>query len=567
MRSYIFISIILVTLLVCNPLRAENGFFTKDISANEVTGEFKKGSHVKLYIPNLPYLAISHAVNGALLRPANNEKGWQYDLAKSHQKINDQLWEFDLRKGVLFQDGTPFNADSILENVAFFKKAPFTFSKFSKILSHVEKLDEYKVRFHLTEPYGAFPYDIIWLQFYTEDYLTKFGWNGKPTCPNLAEPGLYGLGPYILKNGYLEGDRRSPVVELVANPNYWGADKAKVEKITLYLDLTYSDAFRKVSEQEGQIDIMPVNFADQSETVISKYSKLYISPSKNNYAVHLNMMNGHPALMDNDIRYVINHAIDKEYLLNLSMMGEGVLSPTMVSPYFYKVDEAISSLSDFFKENETRGSTKENLRKIIKEYQSKHGKDPKKPLSLKFLAQESYAFLIKDIQFFLKGVGIDLEVTFVASEKDVFDQLLNTWNNKNTKPWDLLIWGNTDWYKHPWAAFFVYKPAYSWSTIPKDNELEKLVEQINKTSPDSEGYISAVANLIEYVYSNNLMMFLPTPNNIFAVNKEVVFNPGKSAFYYLREIEVTDYHWSVRGNRNLPPERQQPVEIHKVRIK
>ena len=149
-----------------------------------------------------------------MLRPANNEQGWQYDLATHHSNQDDKVWEFELRKNVTFHDGSAFNADSMIENRKAFKKAPFTFSKFATVLERVEKLGEYRVRFHMNEAYGAFPYDAIWLQFYSTPYLKKFGWNGKPICPNLAEPGLYGLGPYILTSGYVEGDRRSAKVEL-----------------------------------------------------------------------------------------------------------------------------------------------------------------------------------------------------------------------------------------------------------------------------------------------------------------------------------------------------------------
>ena len=34
-----------------------------DPSLSEVSGMLREGSHVKLFLPNLPYLAISHAIN------------------------------------------------------------------------------------------------------------------------------------------------------------------------------------------------------------------------------------------------------------------------------------------------------------------------------------------------------------------------------------------------------------------------------------------------------------------------------------------------------------------------
>jgi len=533
-----------------------------DPAPREVDGEFKKGSHVKLFLPNLPYLAISHAINASLVRPADNDEGWKYDLAVSHRSIDDQIWEFRLRKGVRFQDGSAFDADSVLLNMDHFQEQPFTFTKLSKILDRVEKVDDYTVRFHLTEPYGVFLHDANWLQFYTREYLERHGWNGKPTCPNLAEPGPFGLGPYILREGYVEGDRSSPKVVLEANPRYWGDEKPKVETITIHTGLAINEARDLALYSEGEIDITPVPFADEVDTVLSPYAKLAVSPSMNNYAMHFNMLNGNPAIVDDRIRYVINHAIDQEVLLNLSMVGEGTLSPTTVSPNFYRVADAIQSLEGYFSDySKKHDSSTQRLRSLVRQYQRENGLDPERPLRLTLLVQESFLFLIRDIQYFLSRVNIDLHAEVVASEKQVFRQLFDTLEDANEQPWDLLLWGNYDWYKHPWSAFFVYLPGTSWSTIPPNVELVEFTERLLRTSASSDEYVPLVADFIRHVHEHNYMVFLPNPNNVYAVNKEVVFRPGRSAFVHLRDLQVTDQHWSLRGAGSYPEERRKPVSV------
>jgi ABC-type transport system substrate-binding protein len=538
-----------------------------DPASGEVTGEFREGSHVKLFLPNLPYIAVSHAINASLVRPANNEKGWQYDLAVSHRNIDDKIWEFRLREGARFQDGSPFNADSVLLNMEYFQREPFTFTKLSTILDRVEKVDDYTVRFYLTEPYGVFLHDANWLQFYTPEYLQKHGWNGKETCPNLAEPGRFALGPYILHEGYVEGDRSTPEVVLKANPEYWGEDKPKVETITIYTGLSIEEAHELALSGEGRVDITPVPFAYAAETVLSPYAKLAVSPSMNNYAMHFNMLNGNSAILDDRIRYAINHAIDQEYLLNLSMVGEGVQSPTMVSPNFYRVGEAIRSLDGYFAEySGARDFSTGTLRSLVQEYQQENGLDPDQPLKLTLLVQESFLFLIRDIQYFLAQVNIDLQTTVVDSEKLVFRQLFDTQEDTNDISWDLLLWGNYDWYKHPWAAFFVYLPGTSWSTVPDNPELVELTRRLLGTDIESDEYVPMVADFIRYVYEKNYMVFLPTPNNVYAVNKEVAFMPGRSAFVYLRDLQVTDQHWSIRGDGPYPEERKVPLRISRQEI-
>lgn len=534
-----------------------------DPAPGEVTGQFRPGSHVKLFLPNLPYLAISHAVNASLVRPADNEQGWQYDLATSHRSTEDRVWEFQLRRGVTFQDGSPFNADSVLLNMEHFKRKPFTFSKLSTILERVEKVDDHTVRFYLSEPYGVFLHDANWLQFYTPSYLEKHGWNGKPNCPNLAEPGPYALGPYILHEGYVEGDRSTPEVVLKANPHYWGQDKARVETVTIYTELGIGEARDLALYQEGEIDITPLPFADEVEAVLSPYAKLAVAPSMNNYAMHLNLLNGNAALADPRIRYVINHAIDQEYLLNLSMLGEGVLSPTMVSSNFPRVAAAVDSLDAWFegyaREYDDSTST---LLETVRQYQREQGLHQDSPLRLTLLVQESFLFLVRDIQYFLAQVNIDLQLEVVASEKQVFRQLFDAVENKNELHWDLLLWGNYDWYKHPWSAFFVYVPGSSWSSLPKNPALVEYTARLLRTNLDSDQYVPLIADFIRHIYENNYMVFLPSPNNVYAVNKEVVFDPGRSAFVYLRDLQVTDKHWSLRGGEEYPATRQRPVRIN-----
>ncbi len=49
----------------------------KDPSPKRVNGKLKNGSHVKLFLPYLPYLAKTNSIKEMLTKPANNEKGWE----------------------------------------------------------------------------------------------------------------------------------------------------------------------------------------------------------------------------------------------------------------------------------------------------------------------------------------------------------------------------------------------------------------------------------------------------------------------------------------------------------
>ncbi len=577
MKFYSFIYYILI--IVCaNSLIANEIKYSKietsvknlqssriiDSSPQRVDSKLKKGSHVKLFLPYLPYLAITHSVNGMLARPANNEKGWEYYLATNIEKIDNKTYDITLKKDVFFQDGTPFNADAVLLNLEYFKKQPARGSGSENLYGLIEKLNDYKVRYHLNYPSGVFYHQIVQTPFYSKKYLDKYGWNGKDSYANLAEPGPYGLGPYILEEGYIEGDRSTPKAVLRANPYYKGKDAAKVEKITIYTSLNLEDAKNSVISTEGELDITPISFSSEVEIILSNYAKLIVSKTTNSYAVHFNLINGSKAIKENKIRYAINQAINKEILLNIAMMGEGSLTPTTISPHFYKMDKILKRLEPFLKkEKEKFKNINKNdyLKKIVTDYQIENNMDSKKPLEIKVLTSESFLFLMKEIKYFLEQININLKIDVVQEENKIFKELLTTYNNKNEKHWDILIWANFDWFKHPYATLFVYYTNIAWSPIPFEDKLHNMINKLFVVDVESDEYISLIANIMKKSYLNNYMLFLPSPNIVYAVNKEVVFHPRPSAFIPLWELEVTDLHWSLRKDKEYPEELKKPYEI------
>jgi len=523
-----------------------------DDANQHLSPDLISGSHLKVFLPSVAYLYISHSINGALTRPANNAQGWDYDLAVSHQQIDDTTYEFKLREGVVFQNGTPFNADSIISNMKFFKRKPPVYSKIHEVYDRVSKIDDYTIRFHLKEKYGAFMNDVVWIQFYTQEYLLEYGWNGKPTPPNLAAAGLHGLGPYILVDGYVEGDRQTPKLELVANPLYWNKKYPKIERVTIYTELSEEQARNMVFYEENQLDIVPLNFNYKIETILSPYAKLLIYPSTETYMIHLNMRTGNPRLLDKEVRVALNQALHQVNLLRFIYEDEGDLVPALAAPSFIGVKENLSKLALFSEENSPyQPEQQERLKKILN------------GLVLKILTQERFLSLWKGIEYQLKKVGVKLEVTTLKNQKEIFDQLLNTNIGKNTQAWDLLSWGNDGWFLlHPWSVFMVLRTHNYWSTLPTDKIMDDYLEELFRTNTDEPAFVEIVYNVMRHASENAYMLFLPTPRKIFAVNKEVVFIPYQQAVLPLWEIELSNRHASLR-KEPYPNALKKPVQMIK----
>lgn len=516
------------------------------------------GSHIKVFIPSLPYLYTSHSINGALIKPSDNEQGWEYDMATSHTQIDDTTYEFKLREGVKFQDGTDFNADAVVLNMEYFKKAPVKYSKIDKVFDHVEKIDNYTVRFYLTEKYGSFINDAIWMQFYTKTYLEtnedpvtheKVGWNGKANCPNLSMPGPFGLGPYILEEGYIEGDRQTPKAVLRANPYYWDKEHyPKVETVTVYTQLDIDEASNMVLYEDGRLDITVIPPEEKVETILAPYSKLVITPSTDNIAIHMNLINGNHRLLDRDVRRALNEALNRKNLLRFVFEDEGYLSP--FSPWYPGVSKVWDHvIPDWFDTDPYAPEVQERLKAVL------HG------LKLKVLTQDRYRSLWRGIETQLTRVGVTLDIEFTTSEKNIFGPLLQTNAGKNEKKWDLLIWGNDDWYfNHPFTAFFVFRTDNVWSTVFPDSTMNGYIDEMFRTSVDDPGFAGVCEKIMRRAYEESYMLFVPTPNKVFAVNNEVVFRPYRMACIPLWKIQVTGEHWSVRQG-DYPPALKQPLEI------
>lgn len=76
-------------------------------------------------------------------------------LAVSWQPIDDLTWEFKLREGVKFHDGSDFTADDVLctwERAPDVPNSPSSFATYTKGKT-VEKIDDYTVHFKSAAPY------------------------------------------------------------------------------------------------------------------------------------------------------------------------------------------------------------------------------------------------------------------------------------------------------------------------------------------------------------------------------------------------------------------------------
>ena len=84
------------------------------------------------------------------------------ELAESLQQPDDRTYVAHLRRGVRFHDGRELTADDVAYTFRSFLDPTFQGrSGAYRLLASVEIVDRYTVAFHLKEPFGSFPINLV----------------------------------------------------------------------------------------------------------------------------------------------------------------------------------------------------------------------------------------------------------------------------------------------------------------------------------------------------------------------------------------------------------------------
>ncbi|MFA9239179.1 MAG: ABC transporter substrate-binding protein [Candidatus Paceibacteria bacterium] len=529
MRAF-FLLILFVNLVFASDYIISKFEFREDESHKNIAQPLHPKSHINIFLPSIPYSYVAKATNASLIRSYDNAQTWVYDLAKSHEKVDDFTHIFELRENLKFQDGSDFTMEDVLYNLNYFKKNPILYTNIDKIDFEVIKIDKYRFKIVLKEKYEMFLTDLARVYFYTKEYLDKYKPVGKETGTGNMAAGAFGLGPYILKEGFALGQEQTEKLELVANPYYWNKEYPKIQSITVYTQLDIDKAIKDISLQEGKLDLMPLPFNKKLDIILSDYAKLIVSKSTDNFVIFFNLINGNKNLQNKNVRQALNQALNQENLLNFVYKKEGKISPFAASINY----EIVKTITDKYEFKEEK-MTEEQIFGLLN------------GLKLNIFTQDRFMFLLKGIEFQLKKYGVVFNYTITNSEKDIYKQLLSTNTNKNTQKWDLLVWGDDDWYyQNPWTVFFIYEEGGAWSTIGKDDLMQKYIKEYFVSKVGSQEYEEVTKNILFRAKDMAYTLRVPSLNKVIAVNKELIYIPYEGGVIPLWEIQITNNHWSIR---------------------
>ena len=247
-------------------------------------------------------------------------------LAESWRPIDDLTWEFRLRKGVKFHDGSDFTAADVaytLDRVPTVPNSPSPFTTYSRQITEKIVVDPHTIRFKTAAPYPLMPNDMGTIMI-----VSSRAAKGAATEDFNSGKAAIGTGPLRFVR-WQKGDR----VELARYDGYWGP-KAPWDKVVLRI--ITSDPTRVASLLAGEVRaIENVPTADLARVVKQPDLSVYRVVSHRVMYLHIDSSRdkspfvtdkaGRPLdrnpLRDVRVRRAMSKAINRQALVDRVMEG------------------------------------------------------------------------------------------------------------------------------------------------------------------------------------------------------------------------------------------------------
>ncbi len=176
-------------------------------------------------------------------------------LAVSWKPLNDTTWEFKLRQGVRFHDGSLFTADDVLftfERAPNVEASPSSFALYTKGKT-LKKIDDYTIQIITDKPYPLMPNDVSTIYI-----ISKKNGMGAKTGDYNSGKATIGTGSYKFIE-WVPGDKL--VIE--KNPDYWG-NKAQFDRVVF--KPIKSDPTRVAALLAGDVDMIDITGQQRGNT-------------------------------------------------------------------------------------------------------------------------------------------------------------------------------------------------------------------------------------------------------------------------------------------------------------
>jgi peptide/nickel transport system substrate-binding protein len=260
-------------------------------------------------------------------------------LATSWAQTSPTVWRFNLRKGVVFHDGSPFTADDVIFSFQRSGGDGSDMKSYTNDVAEVRKVDSHTVEFVTKAPFPILP-EVISLVYVMSKKWSEDNQAAKPVdrrkgIENAASFRANGTGPFRVRE-------RQPGIKttFARSGNYWGKIDGNVTEV-IYTPIT-NDATRVAALVSGEIDVMePVPVQDVARVNASANARAMQGPELRTIFLGMDQkrdellyssVKGKNPFKDKRVRQAFYQAIDIEGIKRTVMRGAANPTALMVGP-------------------------------------------------------------------------------------------------------------------------------------------------------------------------------------------------------------------------------------------
>ncbi|MEM7021351.1 MAG: ABC transporter substrate-binding protein [Pseudomonadota bacterium] len=270
-------------------------------------------------------------------------------LAESWQPLDDTTWEFKLRQGVKFHDGSDFDAKDVVYTVCRIptvEDSPSSFTIYTKSIVGMEAPDPHTLLITTDGPYPLLPNQLSQVGILSAESSGASGdiSFGRDGCEGMGEPPktaefnsgekAIGTGPYKLVS-YTPGDRT--VIE--RNADYWG-EPQHWDQVTFRA--ISSDGPRVAALLAGDVDLIDKPALQDLERIQSEGFE--VAQGLSNRVIYLHFdheqeptpgisgTDGKNPFKDARVREAVSKAINRPAIVERIMGGVAEPAGELLSP-------------------------------------------------------------------------------------------------------------------------------------------------------------------------------------------------------------------------------------------
>jgi peptide/nickel transport system substrate-binding protein len=307
----------------------------------------------------------------------------------------------------------------------------------------------------------------------------------------------------VLKSGVSQLAKRSPEVVLEPNKNYWNKDRTPKSTIVFDNVISKADALADLGKADGKIDVVTELTPKEAKDFKSDSAKIVEGSTKTILVGVFNQNKDGSPFKDAAVRKAMNMAIDKDRIVEKGVFGYG-------EPVAALIEEGR------FGHNPDLKPYKFDAEKAKESLKAMEGK------TLVIVASESQTPLVEALASELAGFGISLAPDYKGEVKD---------------DWDIKLVEHFDW-SPDFPVGVVHREFFGkdggFRAMPEDPKFDEMYAKLLATTDPAEQE-KLTQEIEAYVHDQANVLFLLSPNKLFAVRNGVNFTPYDTMMLELAE--------------------------------